>query len=249
MKTAKCLNCDTSLKGKFCSNCGQKADSHRITVKHFLAHDIIHGVWHFENKILYTIKQTLLRPGYAAIEYIHGKRIKYYNVFYISAVLVGISLFLSNYSNEYYDKVFHVKTTYDPSFHKLDSIVAHYQKIISLCFIPFAAINSYFLFRKARLNLPEHLIIAGFSFLGVITICLIYIGACFLEILLKIRFPDFFDYTPPVVFLILFSIGYFQAFRETNTGVWWRIILWNVLMVAEFMTILLVSALLLLEKH
>ncbi|ESU25140.1 hypothetical protein FEDK69T_01070 [Flavobacterium enshiense DK69] len=52
MHHTNCLNCDTSLSGKFCSNCGQKTDTHRITFKHFIMHDVLHGVWHFESDIL-----------------------------------------------------------------------------------------------------------------------------------------------------------------------------------------------------
>jgi hypothetical protein len=29
-----CLNCNQKLFGNFCANCGQKADTHRITPKH-----------------------------------------------------------------------------------------------------------------------------------------------------------------------------------------------------------------------
>lgn len=243
MDTTTCLNCDAPLEGKFCSNCGQKADSHRITTKHFLAHDILHGVWHFENKILYTIKQSILRPGHAAMEYIAGKRIRYYNVFYITALLLGISLFLSHYSEKYYDQVFHVAP--DLTLDKLDLVITKYQKIISLCFIPFAAINSYILFRKAKLNFPEHIIIAGFAFLGVVVIGLVYVLLSFFEILFKIQFPEFLSFTPPIIFLILFSITYYQAFKQTGPEIGWKLIVWNILIVAEFMAILIVSALLL----
>jgi hypothetical protein len=242
MDTTRCLNCDAPLQGKFCPNCGQKADSHRITTKHFLMHDILHGVWHFENKILYTIKQSVFRPGYAAIEYIQGKRIRYYNVFYITAVLLGISLFLSHYSDIYYDKIFHV--TEDTSMDKLDLVITKYQKIISLCFIPFAAINSYLLFRRSNLNFPEHVIIAGFSFLGVVVVSLITVILGFLEIIFEARFLDFLTYTTPFIFLTLFSITYYQAFRQTNKGIWWKLIAWNLLIIIEFMTILLFSAIL-----
>jgi hypothetical protein len=245
MNNTKCLNCDASLEGKFCPNCGQKADSHRITIKHFLMHDILHGVWHFENKILFTIKQSVVRPGYAAIEYIQGKRIRYYNVFYITALLLGLTLFLSHYCDIYYDKVFHIPE--DHTFDKFDLVISKYQKIIALCFIPFAAINSYLLFRRVKLNFPEHIIIAGFAFLGVVVLGMLYVLLSFLEILFKTRLPDIITMAPPIIFLVLFSITYYQAFKQTG-GIWWKLIVWNLLIIIEFVTIILITTLLLTGK-
>lgn len=245
MNNTKCLNCDTSLDAKFCPNCGQKADSHRITIKHFLMHDILHGVWHFENKILFTLKQSVRRPGYAAIEYIQGKRIRYYNVFYITALLLGLTLFLSHYCDIYYDQVFHIPD--DPTLDKFDLVISKYQKIISLCFIPFAAINSYLLFRRAKLNFPEHIIIAGFAFLGVVVLGMFYVMLSFLEIVFKTRLPEIITLAPPIIFLVLFSIAYYQAFKQTG-GIWWKLIVWNLLIIIEFVTIVLITALLLTKN-
>lgn len=246
MENTNCLNCNTVSAGKFCTNCGQQSNTHRITVKHFLMHDILHGVWHFENKILYTIKQSVFRPGYAAIEYIQGKRIRFYNVFYITALLLGISLFLSHYSEIYYNKVFHI--TPNVSSDKLELMINKYQKIISLCFIPFTAINSYFLFRRSKLNFPEHVIIAGFSFLGVVVVSLIIIIIEFLKPILETRSLDFLAYTTPFIFLTFFSITYYQAFKQTDKWIWWKLIAWNLLIFAEFITILLFTSIILRSK-
>lgn len=77
------MNCSEPVSKKFCPNCGQKTDTHRITFKHFILHDILHGVWHFERGILFTLKEAIIRPGNAALDYISGKRVRYYNVFYL----------------------------------------------------------------------------------------------------------------------------------------------------------------------
>src|SRR5690606_21269807 len=81
MRSTNCLNCGKQLTDKFCSGCGQKSDTHRISFKHFIAHDVLHGTFHIEKGILFTAKEALVRPGKAALDYIAGKRIKYYNVF------------------------------------------------------------------------------------------------------------------------------------------------------------------------
>ncbi|MBK9396211.1 MAG: hypothetical protein IPN55_02830 [Saprospiraceae bacterium] len=46
---------------------------------------------------IFTIKESLLRAGKASMEYIEGKRIKYYNVFYLSLLLLGLNIFLIHY--------------------------------------------------------------------------------------------------------------------------------------------------------
>ena len=83
MTTHNCLNCGKRLTDAFCSGCGQKADTHRITFKNFIFHDVLHGTFHLDRGILFTVKQALTRPGQAALDYISGKRKPFYNVFYL----------------------------------------------------------------------------------------------------------------------------------------------------------------------
>ena len=58
----QCMNCGQPLKGHFCYQCGQSANTHRFSVLGFLAHDVVHGIWHVDKGILFTIKEILLRP-------------------------------------------------------------------------------------------------------------------------------------------------------------------------------------------
>ena len=47
MQNTNCLNCDDLLEpGKrFCTQCGQKASAHRITMGHFF-HEVFHAFTH-----------------------------------------------------------------------------------------------------------------------------------------------------------------------------------------------------------
>jgi hypothetical protein len=94
MEQRHCLNCHEEITRKFCPNCGQKTDTHRIGFVHFIAHDLLHGMFHLERGIVFTLKEALIRPGKAALDYISGKRICYYNVFYLSLVLIGLAILL-----------------------------------------------------------------------------------------------------------------------------------------------------------
>ncbi|WP_071840008.1 DUF3667 domain-containing protein [Sediminibacterium salmoneum] len=77
----KCLNCESQTIGKYCHNCGQKTDTKRLDFIHFISHDLIHGVFHFDKGLPLTVKELIVRPGKVARNYIQGKRISYYNFF------------------------------------------------------------------------------------------------------------------------------------------------------------------------
>ena len=70
-----CLNCGTALHGAHCHACGQRAHVHR-TIGAF-AHDLLHGVLHFEGKTWRTLPLLVWKPGKLTREYIDGKRASY----------------------------------------------------------------------------------------------------------------------------------------------------------------------------
>lgn len=70
-----CLNCGTALKGDYCHSCGQRAHVHRSL--HAFAHDLLHGVFHFEGKIWQTLPMLAWRPGELTRRYIHGERARF----------------------------------------------------------------------------------------------------------------------------------------------------------------------------
>lgn len=171
MSSKNCLNCGFELNNKFCPQCGQKADTHRITVKHFIQHDIIHGVFHLDKGILFTIKETFTRPGKAAMDYINGKRISYYNIFYLLLILVGINLLVLHYVDEFSNNAIRVKTSNDGT--KIFDFIKTNIKYIILSFIPLFAFNGFVIFRRLKLNFAEHHIIAGFVLLGCVMMILV----------------------------------------------------------------------------
>lgn len=66
-----CLNCGTSLTGLFCAQCGQSAHMHRFTAAH-LPHELLHGVWHVDSGLPFTLKEMLVRPGHTVHRYLAG---------------------------------------------------------------------------------------------------------------------------------------------------------------------------------
>jgi len=238
-----CLNCERPTIENFCSFCGQKTDTHKITFKHFIFHDILHGVWHFEKGILFTLKQALLRPGKAALEYIAGKRIRFYNVFYLTLLLIGLNIFINHIQDQL--SHYYFNTDLDPQTDSagksIDNFLSGNSKLILFSFIPLLAINSFIFFRKKKLNFSEHFIISGMMFLGVMTI--VTISSLF-------YFTDYMNYTDfisgilnvaiPALIVLYLIINYYKTFSDCYT------IVQNTLRVFLFITLLLLEIALLI---
>lgn len=241
MKSLVCLNCNEATERNYCSNCGQKTDTHRINFKHFLFHDILHGVWHMEKGILFTLKEAVTRPGNAALDYINGKRIKY-NVFYLTALLVGLQLFFANYYE-------HLQATYNPELQERIQETAHgvnflsdYGKILILSLIPFFAVTSFLIFRKKKLNLSEHFILSGMIFLGVMLITLCSTILSFLDFLENFStIATIIDRSTPIIILLYTGYAYYNAFRTTysKSKLILKIIAFDILLLLELFIFLI----------
>lgn len=201
-KNPICINCDTEIVGKYCHNCSQKSNTQRLDIKHFIQHDIIHGALHFDKGLPFTIKEIILRPAVVAKNYIQGKRIRYYNFFYLTLVIIGFTLLLQSFMDE---AVFKKN---NPTYIKSLNFARKNVKFILLSFIPFFAISSRIVYHKVKLNFAEHSIIAS--------ICLIYflifnLLSDFLEL---IGTEKIFDPFINLVTTVTIIIIYYQVFKE-----------------------------------
>jgi hypothetical protein len=231
MNHEQCLNCEQTVTGNYCQNCGQKNNTHAITLKHFLLHDIIHGVWHLEKGILLTIKEAFTRPGQAALDYIKGKRVKYYNVFYLILMLIGLNILTVHYHHEI-DPSSVNKNAGDGL--KFMNFLSDNVKMILLGFVPLIALNAFLIFRRLKLNLAEHFIIGGINLLGILVLCL------FINLLSLL---DAFDILKFICFLsiILFPVWtYFNATKKRYSilGFIWRILTFYMFTIIEILIIL-----------
>ncbi|WP_051718352.1 DUF3667 domain-containing protein [Hymenobacter sp. IS2118] len=86
-----CLDCGAALTDRFCAHCGQPADTHRITLKHLLLHDLPHSVWHVDKGLAYTFYQMLTRPGLTIRGYLAGQRTRQFRPVSYLLLLVGLS--------------------------------------------------------------------------------------------------------------------------------------------------------------
>lgn len=72
-----CRNCKHQFNGKICNNCGEKVfNEKQLTAKHFF-HQVIDFFWHWENKVLKTIKLNTFKPGFVTKENLNGVTVPY----------------------------------------------------------------------------------------------------------------------------------------------------------------------------
>ena len=246
MTKNNCLNCGEEVTNKFCSVCGQKTDTHRITFKNFIFHDVLHGTFHIEKGILFTAKQALLRPGKAALDYIAGKRISYYNVFYLILITTGLMLFARHFYSELEssrENAVEVKQYVNEASKKFDELVSQKIKFIIFLFVPFGAINSFLLFRRKKLNLSEHAILSGMILLGILLISLFgHIIFYFNLIIEGDILSSIIDFGTPALAIIYIVYGYYNAFSTdySKLGIAFRVLLFFGLLFLEIYILFLI---------
>lgn len=160
-----CLNCQTPLQGSFCHQCGQKSSTHRITFSKFIQHDLIHGLFHLDKGVLYTLRSLLYSPGYAAKSFIEGKRVMHYNIFALFIIVVALKTLvdLQVSPNEVFQST---KVPNQDADKVINGAIRHYYKLLYLLIIPILSLFSNLLLRKLKFNYTEHLVLNAFLLSG-----------------------------------------------------------------------------------
>lgn len=70
-----CANCGGELLAEYCHHCGQFSHVHR-SLLHILE-EAVHGLLHFDTKIIRTLPLLVARPGLLTRRYIDGQRARY----------------------------------------------------------------------------------------------------------------------------------------------------------------------------
>ena len=157
MATVECKNCNNLFEGKFCSECGQAANTHRINALYFL-HDIPHSVLHVDKGFPYTFLQLVKRPAKALDEYVTGRRVSYDRPFSYVLIMSAISvLIISRIRSFMQDLQQHTEQTLHQT-----SFLSHYQAVFIFLMIPLAGAITWLVFRKSKYNFWEHLLINTF---------------------------------------------------------------------------------------
>ena len=78
--TTKCLNCGTEFEGKYCPECGQKADTSRFTMK-FISQNLLTAILSNDGGVWLTLKSLFTRPSAMVVDILNGKRKRYFSPF------------------------------------------------------------------------------------------------------------------------------------------------------------------------
>lgn len=211
-----CKNCGSILTGKFCSNCSQKADIHRFTLKHAL-HDFFHSFTHIDRGILFLIKELFTRPGYVSKEYIEGKRKKYFNPFQYLFLAVAAATFLSvNYQlmGPKAD-VNAIGTGINTFGLQYNAFIYKYFNVIQLVSVPVIALFSWLFYRKSGYNYAENLVFN--TFLGAQRTLMYILIAPFLYIFNRYWYIPISVYY--IGWLIYYGWAFVQFFNEKKSTV------------------------------
>ncbi len=165
----ECKNCNTHFEGNYCFNCGQEADEKRFTIKN-LPGEFLHGFFHVHGGLIFTIKELFMRPGEMLRGYIHGKRVDYFNPFtylVLISLLGGFMFTYSGFGENIRDNILATGET-------INFTRKHFSYRM-LLMVPSYAFMCWILFRSAKYNLAEHLIINTFLISQTIVFSLVWL--------------------------------------------------------------------------
>lgn len=211
MKT--CLNCASTVNQKFCGNCGQKISTERLNT-HQIIHDIQHSIFHYDKGIFYNLG-SIFQPQ-RILEYIDGKRVKFFNPVVYLILVSGILAVVVHY-------LFGVETSADQATnllehetnarynigHAIGHIASTYGKYLTAFSIFPFALSSLLVFRNARLNYWEHLYISIFIIANFTVFCCAFLPAWALS---HVSLNFLFVYYPITMFWC------YQVFKRWDEG-------------------------------
>ncbi|MEO7308924.1 MAG: DUF3667 domain-containing protein [Chitinophagaceae bacterium] len=173
MSSTNCLNCGLHLAQgmQYCPACGQKTDTHRITIKH-IVHEIVHVITHADKGIFHLLKALAVHPGKVAREYLAGKHKTYFNPFTFFILCMGLFVLvnvkftpaaksptpdagvLARIPSEAGRANYITMMT---RVSDVTTLMTKHGNVMAMIAIPFLSLITWLAFRKQRYNYAEHL--------------------------------------------------------------------------------------------
>lgn len=206
-ESGKCKSCGSPVVGKFCSDCGQRSNVKRITLREGW-NDFWSRVYGFDGMFPRTLRDLTLRPGHAARTFINGNRVMYYApvgyfFFMISLYLLVMSMLSIDPIELTREATSNIATAKPGSGQEeFNTSMAHWlndnQRLVSFLFIPIQVLWLVALFRKSALNFLEHSVMVLYTQGHVQWISIVF--------LFVFKFTGYF---PDFSLLLLFQFVYF----------------------------------------
>ena len=234
-----CLNCGHEVVDNFCSICGQSIDTHRLSIMHFVLHDLVHSLWHIDRGIFFTLKEVLIRPGYAALDFNRGKRAGRFPILTLLLLLIGAMLWLTGFSHQAEPNNIIATGTAAEMVKWLTEFVHHNVKWILLGMLPISSLSTLIVFNRTRLNYTEHLVVNSYIFGGLLTALL---GVKLFSLAFPAIIPHISGWTE-MFGLVFYLVGYWQAYHAAyrKLGIVWRFIALFFLGVLLFIIVVVIT--------
>ena len=103
--TTKCLNCGTEFEGKYCPECGQKAETGRFTMK-FIFQNLLTAILSNDGGVWFTLKNLFTRPSAMVVEILNGTRKRYFSPFPMLFFALAVYILMFSFTgsrSEYYE--------------------------------------------------------------------------------------------------------------------------------------------------
>ncbi|MCH2034314.1 MAG: DUF3667 domain-containing protein [Tenacibaculum sp.] len=127
--------------------------------------DFIQGIFLLDKGLPYTIKELIIRPGHSIRNYVKGKRVLYFNYFSLLIILLSSNIFLSQYKS-----VSLIEMYGDEVLSGYLKLSKSYGKILKVIGIPLWAVIIYFVFRKAKQNYVENVVLSIYMLCGMLIV-------------------------------------------------------------------------------
>ncbi len=152
----QCRNCSADADGGhvFCGMCGQKLEFERLSL-HSIGHDLLHVFIHVDRSALTLARLLLVRPGTVALEYVRGRRKRYFGPFAFLFVVVAAASAAIAFTG------FRVVTA-DWSNPVAEFLRGHWN-ILMFTEVPLLAGFSRLFDMRGAFNLAEHLVLAAYA--------------------------------------------------------------------------------------
>ena len=201
------MNCGNTFDGAYCNACGQKASTHRFSVKHVL-HDLPHSVWHLDRGVVKNLR-GMLNPRRTVQDYIDGKRVGFFNPFFFWLLTIGLIIFVESKLEKHINLGLTLEV--DGNLYDVGIILERYVNYYFFVFVFLYALpNLWLLRRNTGYNYAENVVATTFV-----------MGYANVGYLLLLPFPPVFGYPASGYYLalvVLFSVLVF--FRRNN---WWTL--------------------------
>ena len=115
-----CLNCGTEFEGKFCPECGQRADTDRFTIK-AMFNNLIMTILSIDGGVWVTVKSLFTRPGQMMIDILEGKRKKYFSPFPMLFLVLSLYIVIFSFTGS-------EKNNYDELLSNNNEIITEHQQ-------------------------------------------------------------------------------------------------------------------------